>query len=186
MPQWNNWHITFSPDIVRSFLSMWSESELCSVMLNAVDRRARQHPKPLAWDFVFPGHQSTVLPQALVCCELQPVAVSLYSHVIHLTWASVILVCHHNLKGCSNMYGCTSAVIQFFPDITALTTNTDHSFLKFTLLQGVCKNISCKSHSDLSTSKRFSASFGNYIWKLQPNFRICHLIHLFTKKIRLV
>lgn len=54
VPQWNNWHMTFSPDIVRSFLSMWSDSELCSVMLNAVDRSTRQHPKPLAWDFVFP------------------------------------------------------------------------------------------------------------------------------------
>lgn len=54
MPQWNNWHMTFSPDRVRSFLSMWSDSELCSVMLNAVDRSTRQHPKPLAWDFVFP------------------------------------------------------------------------------------------------------------------------------------
>lgn len=52
----------FSPDIVRSFLSMWSDSELCSVMLNAVDRSARQHPKPLAWDFVFPATKALGSP----------------------------------------------------------------------------------------------------------------------------
>lgn len=36
----------FSPDAFRSCLSSWSDSQLRSVTLNALDRSARQHPKP--------------------------------------------------------------------------------------------------------------------------------------------
>lgn len=85
-------------------------SELCSVMLNAVDRGARQHPKPLAWDFIFPGHQSTVLPQASVRRELQAVAVSLH-FLRSCIWHKRALHSSVMISKAAACYGSTSAWI---------------------------------------------------------------------------
>lgn len=133
MPQWNNWHMTFSPDIVRSFLSMWSDSELCSVMLNAVDRSTRQHPKPLAWD------ESTVLPQALVSCEWQAVAISLHSFMSYIEHKQML---PYSQRVVQNIDVHQSYLI-FYPDISVLSAKTDKI---------LCKK--CYSISDLLTKKK--------------------------------